>query len=149
MLANAILNSVSPLIENPILPLSLQSVPSSRAFLVLGLGIVFLDVDVDLGDAFSPSSALVSMSMTKGENIPGTVPPKHNEIGLWWWWNELGGNDDSSPPPIISDVVGLEGEDVSPIRDVGLEAPINDVGLEGGGEEDGEAGGDMFLRMAV
>ena len=146
MLANAIRNSVSPLIENPILPLSLQSVPSSRAFLVLGLGNVFLDVDVDLGDAFSPSSALVSM--TKGENIPGMVPPKHNEIGLWWWWNELGGNDSPSPPPIMSDV-GLEGDDVGPINDVGLEAPINDVGLEGGGEEDGEAGGDMFLRMAV
>ena len=139
MLANAIRNSVSPLIENPILPLSLQSVPSSRAFLVLGLGKVFLD-------AFS-SSALVSM--TKGENIPGTVPPKHNEIGLWWWWwNELGGNDSPSPPPIMSDV-DLEGEDVGPINDVGLDAPINDVGLEGGGEEDGEAGGDMFLRMAV
>ena len=105
---------------------------------------MFLDVDVDPGNPFSSSSALVSM--TKGENIPGTVPPKHNEIGLWWWWNELGGNDDSSP--IISDV-GLEGEDVGPINDVGLEAPINDVGLEGGGEEDGEAGGDMFLRMAV
>ena len=144
MLANAILNSVSLLIENPIRPLSL-SVPS-RA--VLGLGTVFLDVDVNLEDAFS-SSALVSM--TKGENIPGTVPPKHNEIGLWWWWwwwNELGGNDSPSPPPIMSDV-GLEGEDVGPINDVGLEAPINDVGLEGGGEEDGEAGGDMFLRMAV
>ena len=137
MLANAILNSVSPLIENPILPLSLQSVPSSCAFLVLGLGNVFLDVDVDLGDASSPSSALVSM--TKGENIPGTVPPKHNEIGLWWWWwNELGGNDSPSPP--IKSDVGLEGDDVGPIKD---------VGLEGGGEEDGEAGGDMFLRMAV
>ena len=84
--------------------------------------------------------------MTKGENIPGTVPPKHNEIGLWWWWwNELGGNDSS---PIIREV-GLEGENVGPIDDVGLEAPIRDVGLEGGGEEDGEAGGDMFLRMAV
>ena len=139
MLANAIINSVSPLIENPILPLSL-SVPSRG---VLGLGNVFLDVN--LGPC-SPSSALVSM--TKGENIPGTVPPKHNEIGLWWWWNELGGNDDSSPLPIISDV-GLEGDDDGPINDVGLEAPINDVGLEGGGEEDGEAGGDMFLRMAV
>ena len=145
MLANAIRNSVSPLIEKPILPRSLQSVPSSCAFLVLGLGNVFLDVDVDLGDASSPSSALVSM--TKGENIPGAVPPKHNEIGLWWWWwNELGGNDDSSP--IMSDV-GLEGDDDGPINDVGLEAPISDVGLEGGGEEEGEAGGDMFLRMAV
>ena len=105
---------------------------------------VFLEVDLK---PCSPSSALVSM--TKGENIPGTVPPKHNEIGLWWWWwwNELGGNDSPSPPPIISDV-GLEGDD-GPMRDVGLEAPISDVGLEGGGEEDGEAGGDMFLRMAV
>ena len=148
MLANAIRNSVSPLIENPILPLSLQSAPSSCAFLVLGLGNVFLDVDVDLGDAFSSSSALVSM--TKGENIPGTVPPKHNEIGLWWWWNELGGNDSPSPPPPIISDVGLEGDDNDgPINDVGLEAPISDVGLEGGGEEDGEAGGDMFLRMAV
>ena len=55
---------------------------------------------------------------------------------------------DSSPPPIISDV-GLEGDDVGPINDVGLEAPISDVRLEGGGEEEGEAGGDMFLRMAV
>ena len=106
---------------------------------------MFLDVDVDLGGAFSPSSALVSM--TTGENIPGTLPPKHNEIGLWCWWNELGGNDDSFHP-IISDV-GFEGDDVGPINDVGLEAPISDVGLEGGGDEDGEAGGDMFLRMAV
>jgi len=54
--------------------------------------------------------------------------------------------------------VGLEGDDdglikdvglEAPIKDVGLEAPINDVGLEGGGEEEGEPGGDMFLRMAV
>lgn len=74
--------------------------------------------------------------MTKGENIPVLPSPKHNEIGLWWW-NELGGNDGDSAPSPRSEV-GLEGDD-----------PINDVGLEGGGEEEGEPGGDMFLRMAV
>lgn len=137
MPANAIRNSVSPLIENPILPLSLS--------VVLGLGSVFLDVDVGPGDSSALVLVLVFVSMTKGENIP----PRHNEIGLWLWWNELGGNDSSPPNPDISDV-GLEGD--GPPKDVGLEADgtLNDVGLDGGGEEEGEAGGeDMFLRMAV
>jgi hypothetical protein len=131
MLANAIRNSVSPLIENPILPLV-----SSCAFLLLLPSFFAPGLGLDVGEwtliAPCPSSAL---SMTKGENIPTPVPvPKHNEIGLWWW-NELGGNEESPSP--MSDV-GLEGD-----------SPIDDVGLEGGGEEDGEAGGDMFLRMAV
>jgi hypothetical protein len=86
------------------------------------------------------------VSMTKGANIPipVPVPPTHNEIGRGW--NELVGKDS---PSLMSDV-GLEGDD-GPISGVGLDGdgPMDDVGLEGGGEEEGEAGGDMFLRMAV